>query len=79
MFFYEQRSWYNSKRGVVRMKKRKDSEESLERKTSWENLFTFPSRKQQIMQTNGGSFSNSFSTSIGQQIQLIRDSSNSQK
>ena len=33
-------------------------------------LFTFLSRIQRIMQTHGDSFGNSFSTCIGQQIQL---------
>ena len=37
---------------------------------SCEKLFTFLSRIQRIMQTHGGSFSNSFSTCKGLQIQL---------
>ena len=46
---------------------------------SWENLFTFPSRIQRMMQTHGGSFSNSFSTCIGQQIQLFTSWSESRQ
>ena len=61
---------YNSKKGVF-YEWKKDLEESLRRKNiSLENLFTFPSIIQRIMQTHGGSFSNSFSTCTGQQIQM---------
>ena len=58
------------KREVVRMEKRFRS--LLAKKISCENLFTFPSRIQLIMQTHRGSFSNSFSTCIGQQIHRCR-------
>ena len=42
----------------------------LGEKYLWENSFTFPLRIHQIIQTHGVSFSNSFSTCIGQQIQM---------
>ena len=59
---------YNSKKRVL-YEWKKHLEESLRRKI-FLGKFSFPSRIQWIMQTHGGSFSNSFSACRGQQIQL---------
>ena len=70
---------YNSKKGVLyEWKKRFGRVYSVEI-ISWENLIPFPSRIQRIMQTHGGLFSNSFSTCIGQQIQLYTSWSESRQ
>ena len=68
---HQTKSWnlQLKKGGVVWMEKR-FGRVSLAKIISWENLSPFPSRIQRIMLTHGGIFSNSFSTCIGQQIQL---------
>ena len=61
------------------MKKKKIWKCLLGENISWENLFPFLLRIQQIIQTDGGSFSNSFSICIGQQIQLYTSWSESRQ
>ena len=69
---------YNSKKGCC-MNGKKIWKVSSAKNISWENLITFPSRIQRIMQTHWGSFGNSFSTCIRQQIQLFTSWSESRQ
>ena len=65
---------YKSKKGILY-----EWKNDWPKNISWENLFTFPSRIERIMHTYGCSFSNSFSTCIGQQIQLCTSRSESRQ